>query len=153
MRSSLVPNTGHSLASSPLQPLGWAADSFFDRLFGERWNVGSGNNAFGMPLEIHETENDITVLFEVPGVAAKDVEIDLTGRVLTLAVEKRDERETSDPGRTYSERRFGSVRRSLQLPCTVEADQVKAEHENGVVTVTMQKSAGARSRRIEIESR
>lgn len=155
---SLVPTTttnGNHDATPMLaaaRRLPWGTDTLFDRLLGDFWGAGHPmtQGMGGAPLDITELDESIRVSVEVPGIDPDGLEISLTGQVLTLAAEKRDEYEADANQRSYSERRYGSFRRSIELPCPVDADEVTAEHKNGVVTITMQKSEAARPRRIQV---
>ena len=132
--------------------LPWGTDTLFDRLLSDFWGAGQPMTPGmgGAPLDIIELDDSIRVCIEVPGIDPDGLEISLTGQVLTLAAEKRDEYDADGSHRAYSERRYGSFRRSIELPCPVDADKVTAEHKNGVVTITLQKSDAARPRRIQI---
>ena len=87
---------------------------------------------------------------EVPGIDPKDLNIQLVGDVLVLLGEKKQDKERG--ARTYSERSYGAFRRSLRLSTPVDADDVKAEHRNGVVTIQLTKTESVRPRRIHIKS-
>jgi len=102
-------------------------------------------------IDVRETAEAVVVRAEVPGIEAKDLEIQLVGDVLTIAGEKKDERSDEERGYLYSERRYGSFRRSLRLAAQLDADKVRAEHRNGVVTITLAKSEASRPRRIEVK--
>jgi HSP20 family protein len=101
-------------------------------------------------LEVSATENEVRVTAEVPGLDEKDIELLVDGDVLTIRGEKRSE--TSDKERHFSERYYGRFERSLALPFEVEGDNAKAAFKNGVLTVTLPKSARAleRAKRIPI---
>lgn len=101
-------------------------------------------------VEISETESHITVTAEVPGLEEKDIDVLLDDGVLTLRGEKRSE--TEDKGRQFSERYYGRFERRIPLGFEVEEDKVAASFKNGLLTVTLPKSASAQSRikRIEI---
>ncbi|RYD63709.1 MAG: Hsp20/alpha crystallin family protein [Verrucomicrobiaceae bacterium] len=101
-------------------------------------------------MELSETDRHITVTAEVTGLEEKDIDVLLDDGVLTLRGEKRSE--TEDNGRQFSERYYGRFERRIPLGYEVEEDQVTAEFKNGLLTVTLPKSASARSRvkRIEI---
>lgn len=104
--------------------------------------------------DVIETEHDIRVVAEMPGLKPENVDVSLEGNVLTLNGEKREERTEGDENDRYhlSERRYGQFSRSFVLPRDVEQDQIEARFENGVLSVTIPKSEKARRRRIEIQS-
>ena len=92
-------------------------------------------------LEVSESEKEIRISAELPGLEEKDVEVLLGDGVLTLRGEKKSESE--DKERQFSERYYGRFERRIALPSEVEADQVRASFRNGVLTVTLPKSAKA----------
>jgi len=102
-------------------------------------------------IDVRETADAVIVRAEVPGIDPKDLDVQLVGDVLTLAGEKKDERDESEGGLSYSERRYGSFRRSLRLAVPVDAEKVAAEHRNGVVTITLAKAESSRPRRIQVQ--
>jgi HSP20 family protein len=103
-------------------------------------------------VEISDGEKEIRVTAEVPGLEENDVEVLLEDGVLTLKGEKRSE--TEDKDRQFSERFYGRFERRIPLRYEVEDDKVDARFKNGVLTVTLPKTAKAQSqaKRIEIKS-
>jgi HSP20 family protein len=104
-------------------------------------------------VEISETDKEIHVSAEVPGLEEKDVEVLLTDDVLTIRGERKSEVE--DKERQFSERFYGRFERRIPLGTDVEQDQVAASFKNGVLTVTLPKSAQerAKAKRITINGR
>ena len=156
MRSLVPIQTNGSRDAASMVPaarhLPWAPEGVFERLLDDFWGAGRSmmSRTEGALLDVTELEDSIRVCVEVPGIEPDALEISLTGQMLTLAAEKRDEHEADANQRIYSERRYGSFRRSIELPCPVDADKVTAEHRNGVVTITLLKSDAARPRRIQV---
>ena len=110
----------------------------------------SAASAAGWPnVEIVETDRELRVCAELPGMDERDVEVLLEDGLLTIQGEKRAERE--DGGRRFSERFYGQFMRQLPVG-DVEEDQVQASFKHGVLTVTLPKIAGSsdRTRRIPI---
>lgn len=103
-------------------------------------------------VEVSETDKEIRVTAEVPGLDQKDIEILLDDDTLTVRGEKRSE--TEDKEKQFSERYYGRFERRIPLGYEVEADKVDAQFKNGVLTVTLPKTARAQSqlKRIEIRS-
>ena len=132
-------------------------DAMVERFFAEPWSGwtadgGAGPRALSAPVDLSETEDELVVRAELPGVAPEDLELTLEGDVLTFSGEKKDEHEERRGGAFRRERRFGSFRRSVQLPGFVDTQDVQAEHRDGVVTVRLKKSERARPRRIEVRA-
>ena len=123
----------------------------FARGFGFGAPTRFGFQAGGWPnLEVTETDAEVKIVAELPGLEQKDVEVTFSDGVLTLAGEKKAESE----GPLYSERWHGQFRRSLRIGPEVDAEKVSAAFKNGVLTVTMAKrpEAQTEARRIPITS-
>lgn len=103
-------------------------------------------------IDVSETDAEVTVRAEVPGVAAKDLDISVSSGILAIAGQKEEKSETKDEGYCCCERRFGSFRRSIELPDTVDADKINAESDNGVVTIHIPKKPGAKPKQIEVKT-
>lgn len=106
---------------------------------------GAPAKAGGMTpdMDVTETDKEIRITAELPGLADKDVEVEMSGDRLTIKGEKKEEQEKDEKDYHLSERRFGSFRRSMRLPDTVDPAKVSAEMKNGVLTVTLPKANGA----------
>lgn len=104
-------------------------------------------------MDVTETENEIVVTAELPGLSEKDVQVHLEGDVLTVSGEKKSQNDASNGDDHYVERRFGSFSRSVQLPFVPEQG-VEATCEKGVLTVRLAKPAEAQKhvRRIEVRA-
>ena len=103
-------------------------------------------------MDVSETDQELRICAELPGVNEEDVEVRLEDNVLVIRGEKKFERKEEKENYHFSERSYGTFQRALRLPGAVEPDQVKARFENGVLTVTVPKSEQhERSRRIQIQ--
>jgi HSP20 family protein len=124
-------------------------DPFLEGIMGGR---RSGSMLRAPDADVIETENEIRVTLDMPGMKSDDIELDLENNVLTIRGEKLEERSEEDEHHTWhlSERRYGQFSRSFILPRDVEQEQIKARFENGVLTVNIPKSEKAKRRRIEI---
>lgn len=128
---------------------------FDDALRGLESNGGTGFPGIGAPrMNVSETDGEIEVEAELPGVAEQDVRVELTDDVLTIRGEKKATHENKGTKNVHMiERSFGSFSRSIRLPYPVDPGQVHAEFEQGVLTVTLPKSATQEKvHRIEIAS-
>ncbi len=128
----------------------------FDDSFGSRlgWMQGM-EKALSPSLDIKETEKGYRVVAEIPGVSEKDVEIEVSNRVLSIRGEKREEKEDKgDKGYHVMERRYGSFLRSISLPEDVDEAKIEASVANGLLTITLPKSkdANAGKKKIAIKS-
>jgi HSP20 family protein len=105
-------------------------------------------------MNVSETENEIRITAELPGVTEQDLDISLDDDVLTIRGEKKFERTDEKENFHFVERSYGTFQRSLRLPFPVDPEQVQARFENGVLTVTMPKTGRQeRSRRIQVQGR
>lgn len=105
-------------------------------------------------IDATETEKDVVITAELPGLDEKDFEVTLTGDLLTIKGEKKSEHEERNGGSYYAERRFGSFSRSLRLPFEVKDEKVDATYQKGVLTIRVPKPAEAQSavKRIEVKA-
>lgn len=101
-------------------------------------------------VDVSESDGSLVVKAELPGMSKDDVEIDLSGNVLTLRGEKKQEEEREEGEMHVWERSYGSFRRSFTLPCAVAEGGIRAEFKDGVLTVTLPKAEEARGTKIEI---
>jgi HSP20 family protein len=118
---------------------------------------GQGGSQGGVLLAPHmdvsETDKELRIQAELPGVSENDIDVSLHEDVLTIRAEKKQERKEEREGVHFSERAFGTLQRSLRLPFQVNPDQVQARFANGVLSVTLPKTQPQeRSRRIQIQS-
>lgn len=102
-------------------------------------------------LDVSETEKEIKVTAELPGMDEKDVNVTLEGDVLTLTGEKKAEAEEKGKNFHRVERTYGSFHRVVRLPSEVDATKVTAGFKKGVLTVTLAKSPAAQTRKIEVK--
>ncbi|MBL8542407.1 MAG: Hsp20/alpha crystallin family protein [Hyphomonadaceae bacterium] len=119
---------------------------FDDTMSGWRLAPFNGNgDGFGWPsVEVSETDREVKVTAELAGLEEKDIDIRVDEDMLTISGEKRAESE--DKERQYSERYYGRFERSLTLPAIVDEERAKATFKNGVLTITMPKVEGAKSK-------
>jgi HSP20 family protein len=101
-------------------------------------------------VDISESDAEFIVRAEMPGLAEADIELSMVGNALLIAGEKRAEEETSGEDWYRCERRFGSFRRIVDLPQTVDPDRASAEMTDGMLTVRVPKRPEIRPRNIPI---
>ena len=127
-------------------------DQLVEGLFSRGGRVANGGSLMRAPeTDVMETEKEIRVITEMPGLTRDNIEIDVENNVLTIRGEKREERTEGEQGKFHlAERRYGTFARSFVLPRDVDAESIGASFQDGVLTVTVPKSERARRRRIEI---
>ena len=101
-------------------------------------------------LDISERKDAYVVTVEVPGVKPEELDITLEDGLLTIQGERRFTQESSDQQFHRVERRYGSFRRSITLPSQVQADQIEASFENGVLEVVVPKAEEAKPKKITV---
>jgi HSP20 family protein len=122
---------------NPFTALRQEMDRLFDDFFTPSASFGSF--AFTPAIDVSETDKDVRVRTELPGVAESDVDIELNGDLLTIKGEKREEKSENGENRRVFERSYGAFQRSIRLPFEPKEDQVKAAFKDGVLTVTAPK--------------
>ncbi len=102
-------------------------------------------------VDVAESENEVTVRAELPGMDPKDLDVQLVGNQLVLAGEKKDRSEQHGENFFHSETRFGCFRRSFTLPEGIDSEQVQADYANGVLTLRMKKIKPTPTKKIEVQ--
>jgi len=127
-------------------------DRMFDTMWGEFAPSIRPRILDRMPfIDLTETKSNLILRAEIPGVDPKDLEIDIADKILTIKGEARQEIIEEEENRHRTERRYGSFSRSIQLPCRVILDDIKASFKNGILKITMPKCAPETARRIKID--
>jgi len=123
---------------------------FNEPLLGRRGWMEDGN----LPLvDMYQTDDEVVVKATLPGVKPEDINISVTGDVLTLRGSMAEEKERDNATYYVRERRVGEFSRSLALPATVVADKAKAEFEHGVLTLTLPKADEVRPKTITVKAK
>ncbi len=117
---------------------------------------------FGIPLfletpaelpsiSVSETEDSVILRAEVPDIKPEDLDISITDDTLRIRGEKRQERVEEERGIKRTERRYGSFSRTLQLPCRIDLDDVKATYREGILSIVMPKCKPEQVREIKVK--
>jgi len=140
---------------APVGRLRAEMDRLFDNFFRE--GIGDGFDRLLAPvtghgpmLDVTEDEKSITVKADLPGVEPADIDVRVSGDLLTICGEKKEEHEEKRAGYRHTERRFGSFQRSVRLPGEVDPDKVEAEYRHGVLTIRMERAPGTVRKRIAV---
>ena len=112
----------------------------FDSLMRTDDSGFSGNMAFVPAAELQETPQAIHLRLEVPGMEAKDLDVQVTAEAVSIYGDRKSETKTEEKGITRSEFRYGSFRRVIPLPARIKNEQVQAEYKNGVLSLTLPKA-------------
>lgn len=137
---------------NPLSVFRTEVDRVFDRFLSDPWGAfdGSATRDWAPAVDVKEDDKSITIRAEIAGVDPKDVDISISGDRLTIRGEKREEHDEEKAGVHHSERRFGYFERSVQLPQSVDVDNVSADQKNGVYTIRLKKTAAAQPKKIQV---
>jgi HSP20 family protein len=134
-----------------------ATEREFDRIFREAFSplfsereAELSTRAWAPAVDIFETENNIVLKAELPGVEPKDVEVRVEDNTLYLKGERKFEKETKEENYHRIERSYGSFARSFALPNSIDAEKVAAEYKDGLLTLTLPKREEAKPKTIKI---
>ena len=110
-----------------------------------------GEEEWQPPIDVAETENELVVNVEIPGVDPKDIDVSLSGDTLFIRGEKKPE--TEEKGEDYHllERNYGTFVRSIHLPVEVQNDKISASYKNGVLTIVFPKSGRTQKKEIKVK--
>jgi len=133
----------------------WPLDSLFDDLFFRAFDKQDNRilKEFKPSTDVSETEKEIKVFVNLPGLKKEDVKIDVDEENRTLTVSGKVEKEKKDDNETYHcvERSHGSFSRTVVLPVNVDFESIKANIEHGVLKVSVPKKSQSTKRSISIE--
>jgi HSP20 family protein len=153
---SITPIKTQSVAERPSGSLFTSLQREIDRVFDDftrGWPSFQMNSADLTPrMDIAETDKDIEITAELPGLDEKDVQVHVSDNVLTIKGEKKAETEQKDKNYHMVERSYGSFYRALNLPTGVNADAIKANLANGVLKVTVPKPVAAQAKKVEVKT-
>jgi len=122
------------------------------RVYDDRMSLRSGESVGWTPAcDIFEDNDNVTLRFELAGVEPKDVDIRFENGVITLRGERKMENEEKRDNYHRVELAYGAFTRSFSLPAAVDAEKIKAESKNGVLTVTLPKKAESKPRAITVK--
>src|SRR5437016_4988124 len=122
-----------------------------NRLF--RDNYGDGReealttSTFAPPVDVYEDEHNVVLKIEVPGIDEKDIDVRVENHTLTVHGERKDEKEENF---RRVERQYGSFTRSFTLPNTVDAENIEANYEKGILKIQLAKKAEAKPKQIKV---
>lgn len=117
---------------------------------GWRSDEPASTTTWSSAVDIFETESEIVVKAELPGVDKNSISLNLERNVLTLRGERRFEKETKEENYHRIERSYGSFSRSFSIPATVEEDKIRAEYKDGVLKISLPKREQVKPKQIPI---
>ncbi|MBC2713276.1 MAG: Hsp20/alpha crystallin family protein [Desulfosarcina sp.] len=130
-------------------------DNLFNRFFDMDLPVPRrlfGDGEWAPRVDVIEGKGEITVKAEIPGCEAKDIEVKLDGRTLTISGEKKQEKEAKDENFHRVERTYGSFCRMVELPGEVNPEEIDATYKKGVLKLVFKKTRETEAKKIEIKT-
>ncbi|MDX1673492.1 MAG: Hsp20/alpha crystallin family protein [Longimicrobiales bacterium] len=131
---------------SPLSEMNRLAREM-DSLFG---GFNGPTDLWSPPVDVEETGDELILTAELPGMDRENIDIELEDGVLTIQGEKKEEQKDEGTQGLLYERRWGSFTRRFTLPRAVDANNITANYENGILTIRVPKAEEAKGRKIEI---
>ena len=130
-----------------------AMDHLFDDAFTRPFSLmrNGGSNWSSPAIDMYQTNNDVVVKAALPGIKADEVQINVTGDILTIRGETKQDEEKKDTSWHLREQRWGEFERSVRLPTGVLSDKAKADFDNGILTITLPKSEEVQPRTITVK--
>jgi HSP20 family protein len=141
--------------AAPAVSLRREIDRMFENTLGALGAAGTAGVSDWMPpVDIRESENELALTFEIPGVSPDQIELTTDNGILTVRGEKSEERKEDDQQRQYHlvERSYGSFSRSFRMPKNLDDSKIEAHFANGVLTVRIPKAALPQPRKIEVRT-
>lgn len=138
-------------ASRELASMRREMERLWDRFFSETPLANPFLEEWQPKADITETKDAIVVKAELPGMEPKDIDVTISGDILTIKGEKEKEEEKKDEKYHYTERYRGSFERSFRIPAEIQEDKIEASFDKGILTVTLTKTAEAKTKEIKVE--
>jgi HSP20 family protein len=132
-----------------------AMDRLFDDAFTRPFSIGreGGSNWSSPAIDMYQTGDEVVLKAALPGIKPDEVQINVTGDVLTIRGETKHEEEKNDKSWQIREHRWGAFERSVRLPTGVIADKAKAEFDNGILTISLPKSEEVKPKTISVRTK
>ena len=117
------------------------------------WLTPFDAEAMSVAMDVIDTKDNVIVKASVPGIKPEDIDVSVTGDVLTIRGETASEEKIEQGSYLRQERRFGKFERSLTLPTLVQADKADAKFEHGVLTLTLPKAEQVKPKAIKVKTK
>ncbi len=109
------------------------------------------SSGFVPAAEMEETADDIRLKLEIPGMDAKDIDIQVSAESIAITGERKSESKTEEKGVTRSEFRYGSFRRVIPLPTRVQNTNISAEYKDGILNITLPKAEAEKDKVVKVK--
>lgn len=104
-------------------------------------------------LDMYQTDKDVVVKASLPGLKPEEVDVSITGDVVTIKGEHKEEEEVKEADYFRRERRYGAFSRSVALPASVKTEKAEAVFENGILTLTLPKTEAVKPKQIKVKAK
>ncbi len=123
----------------------------FEDAFTRFLNEPQTNRPWSPAVDIYETENELVLKADLPDIEQKDIDVRVENQTLTIAGQRKFEKQEAGKGFHRIERSYGNFVRSFAVPNSFNTEQIAAQYKNGVLTVTLPKKEAAKPRQIKVE--
>jgi HSP20 family protein len=144
---------GTLMERDPFRDIQSEMNRLFDSFLGRPATTatGAGSRIWMPVIDMYETNDDLVLNFELPGVPEKDISLSITGDVLTVKGERLFNQRLNDDNYFHMERAYGKFERSIRLPMPVQAGRVRATYRDGMLEVSLPKAEEVRPQEIKID--
>jgi HSP20 family protein len=139
---------------SPARDIGevqWEMNRLFDGFFGRPAQPGVSERVGAPVADVYETEDELVIKLDLPGMNEKDIQVSITGELLSVKGQRLDIQEVKQESYFRAERWTGTFERIFQVPIPVQADKVRATYREGVLTVALPKVEAVKPKDIKID--
>ncbi len=150
MTRLLIPRTRHW--PQPLGSFSREMESLMEQFFGVRNGGLAETDEFLPSTNLAETESDIEVTVDIPGVKPDDIQIELREGNLLISGQRKEEKEEKGKQFHRIERSYGEFRRMISLPCAVDEEKIDAKYTDGVLRITLPKSEKVKPKKIQVKT-
>lgn len=132
-----------------------AMDHLFDDAFTRPFSLmRNGGSTWSSPaIDMYQTDNEVVVKAALPGIKADEVQINVTGDILNIRGETKQDEEKKNKSWHIREQRWGAFERSVLLPTGVISDKAKADFDNGILTITLPKAENVKPKTITVKTK
>ncbi len=122
----------------------------FDRLLEDFLPASDGEKIFAPPVDLYETDSEVVLKAELPGLKKEDIEVTIKDNTVYLRAERKEERDEKTEGVHRVERFYGRIERVIPLPADVKADKAKAQYKDGVLELRIPKQKVSKEAKVQI---
>ena len=136
-----------------LMSLRQAMERLFEDSFIQPLHIWTELRRGELPVDMYQTKNEVVVKAALPGVKPEEVDISITGDIVTIKGEHKEEQETKEENYLHREQRYGAFSRSVTVPVQVKGDKAEAAFEDGILILTIPKDEEAKPKQIKVKAK